>query len=237
LDPRREPPLASRIERQTHNPEGTPVAKKNSPKESIVLTVDRTRPDTFGSHAIVVSIGILDPDNGYRVLCPEVIGGLYARELEWRFWRFNRAENRGTPRILDADVVRANYHRPAFVDIMDAEHMVRTLKTVSKCLQAQRDKYGYTEEFAEYVLRIAAAVGADRIAISWDLYTEATGDVRHPHAEGDWVFQDSGLARDILGAVARVDVTARCRECRCPIADGWTHCADHAHGEEIGAVQ
>ncbi len=191
----------------------------------IVLTIQATTPDTFGTNAIVLGVATKTPEG---VRYPSEIGGLTnARDLEWRYYRASH-RNGDSPRVLRANAY-THYHRPMFVDLGDAAGMVRTLRTIKRRLDAQRDKYGPTEDFAECVLRIAHAVGAARIAISWVLHKEATGDDQPSWADDNdtYTFYTPGDARCALQAIARIDVTARCFECRRPVADGRTRCYEH----------
>lgn len=103
---------------------------------------------------------------------------------------------------------------------------------------------GHTSDFAEHVLRVAHATGATHVAVTWALYTEATGHTRPDWARSEdvedrYYIVDVGDARGLLDQIAHVDVTARCRTCKRPIEDGRSHCYEHAEpliGEAARAV-
>jgi hypothetical protein len=209
------------------------MAKKTT--QHVVLVIDHVdRRDIVGAK-IVACAGVLEPDEHgkRRVRYPQEAAGVCtsAGNLQWRWHRhdprdsFDREQG---PRVLTYPMQGACYEHSYYIRIDDAEAMLKGLRTVEKRMAALREKFGATEDFAETVVRIAAVFGAKDIAIDWSLFTEATG-----HGCPEWADDKSykiipvGDARAYLDVLARIDVTARCRTCKRPVADGQSRCYEH----------
>lgn len=198
-------------------------------KHPVVLVVDYTPPRELGCHHVDLSVATIERDDVSNTLSfsrwtdqgirhRETIGGLYTRDLGWRVFRRNRQDSwdreRAPEPLHPFTSDDAGFYGVYCVDGRNLDDIAKTLRTLRKRLAAHNEKHGYAADFGESVLRIAAAVGADHVAIGWDLLTEATGRERPKHCAGErlHIYSRPGDARDDLAAVAKVDMPREKRE-------------------------
>jgi hypothetical protein len=204
------------------------------------LTVVKYGPDSFGTRYVEVGIAVQSDDKdekGHWAYNPHgAIGGIpvpnRAGNLSWRIYRAGigesyRRSGGDRPQVLSGNYADASFHNATSVTLSDAEVMVKCLKAVNRRLAAMRDTLGHTDDLGERMMRVAAAFRVKVIAFSWEVVTEATGEKpRDYDTERRYKWVPIEYARSYFEAIARIDVTARCKSCTCPVPDGKDWCHD-----------
>lgn len=187
--------------------------KKATKGNPVALLITARRPDSLGTHSIdVVPCERAHDDMEHRDYprTPETIDGMRMRDLTLRVYRHNRQENRGAPQPLDPSCTRPAFTGYQILDAEDVKAMAATFTKLGKRLEEQRDRYGYTRDFAETVLRFAAAIGAEFIAFDAELFTTIVGDLAKTHREdlahARWEWMEVGRARPYLDLVRDIDL-------------------------------
>jgi hypothetical protein len=188
--------------------------KKPATGNPIALLIKSTNPDSFGTHWIDMHAceRARDEDNGTEYpRTPEMTAGLM-RGVEWHVFRHNRSDaydrERG-PRPLSLEYVKPAFYGVHGVNADDLAPMARTLATLSKRLKSQRETYGYTQDFAENALRIAAAIWAEFLVLPKELYFELvppSSFARERYAADRWIWIPIRDARPVLDALRDIDL-------------------------------
>ena len=86
---------------------------------------------------------------------PEVVSGLYVRDL-----MLTSQGHKESPKLYGFGF---RYEQVHSVERRDAEIMGKTLKTLERKMDKLHENFGYTESFAEHILRFAQVIKAVRI--------------------------------------------------------------------------
>lgn len=212
------------------------MPSKKTKMSGVCIALTSYGPDTFGTRYVQAHVGRQSDESSERGHwvsgVRDNVNGVPMHSygtLGWRFYRTDvrEARERG-PRELTASVVAPSFYDLHSVDLGEADEITKALRAVSKRMQAMRDRFGYTADFAEYILRAAAVFDAEYIAIERDLFYEATGEARRDwDSEHRYCWLEVRRAREYLTMLAKIDTTARCAVCKHPIADGRERCGEH----------
>ena len=192
---------------------------------NVAIFVSYQKADSLGTHSVSLApcerAQADDRRNGedreYPRM-PEDVAGFFTGNgsLCWTLYRHNRREDvRGVPVALSFNCTVPSYRKQFIVDLADAERMVKTLKRIGANMSAQSEKYGWTSDFAEYGMRIAATFGAQSFAVERALYIEAhepSQTWKESTAGERWVWLSLEEARVFLQDLRDIDLSKTAEE-------------------------
>jgi hypothetical protein len=111
---------------------------------------------------------------------------------------YQGTEARDVPRPLTLNP-ELSYRDVHILGARELQGMVDTTKRIGKRLDKLRDQLGYTQDFGEHVLRLAAAVDAKWIAIHRRDVKVLTG--HEPPEYGTWAWYEVRHVRHVLDAI------------------------------------
>lgn len=207
--------------------------KRANDKRPACLRVTKYGPDSLGTRYIEISVGVQsdadDTIGGARYVArPQgaLAGVPMLQSPGWLAIRFYSNVRDNPQNELTFDVSHLEAHEGGGVSLYDARAMVACLTAVHKRLDVQKSRYGYSSDFAENAMRLAAAFKIGLVAVDWDLYRQATGYGPGQYEEKGnykWI-GDTRDMRSFFDQLARIYVCRRCLDCNRPIAEGRNKC-------------
>lgn len=155
-----------------------------------------------------------DASIDYPRYAKEIAGVFTDSCLEWRAYSDTFRSRNGRPSQFQLAYSTPAFHSTHVTDD-DCAKMGKAFRLINARLRSQREKYGYTEDFAELALRIASVFRAEYLAIDMALYCKAMHLTDRVERDR-WEWVPLADARRVLDAIRDLDLP-RCATCEKPM--------------------